>query len=324
MRTLKAINTLELSEDSRYRATAPFDSLSRRTGGALWRGDGWHTRQDRRAQGRDLRRKKRRWREDQRIIQVDLLPHWQGRKAKKATKIGRRDVAAVLDANVERDAPIMANPTKALISKIYNFGIGRDIVEHNSCLEVAARQGAPERPGARQRGDPRHLARARRGGADHGHHLQDAAPHGAARRRGAEDALARRRRRLVDDPCRDRQERSGARRADQPAGSSRARGAAAEDRLFGVGLREPAPARSAHRRRAEGRRPDRQGRWRRLRAHDLRRTAATFMTSMGVSRLVVSKILNHVESGVTAVYYRHSYDEEKREALTRWGRRSRR
>jgi len=48
------------------------------------------------------------------------------------------------------------------------------------------------------------------------------------------------------------------------------------------------------------------------------------MTSMGVSRLVVSKILNHVESGVTAVYYRHSYDEEKREALTRWGRRSRR
>ena len=55
--------------------------------------------------------------------------------------------------------------------------------------------------------------------------------------------------------------------------------------------------------------------------HDLRRTAASFMTSMGISRLVVSKILNHVESGVTAVYDRHSYDAEKRRALVRWGER---
>ena len=43
------------------------------------------------------------------------------------------------------------------------------------------------------------------------------------------------------------------------------------------------------------------------------------MTSMGVPRLVVSKILNHVESGVTAIYDRHSYDAEKREALAKWG-----
>ena len=54
--------------------------------------------------------------------------------------------------------------------------------------------------------------------------------------------------------------------------------------------------------------------------HDLRRTAASFMTSMGISRLVVSKILNHVESGITAVYDRHSYDAEKRQALNAWAR----
>jgi integrase len=54
--------------------------------------------------------------------------------------------------------------------------------------------------------------------------------------------------------------------------------------------------------------------------HDLRRTAASHMTSMGIPRLVISKILNHVESGVTRVYDRHSYDPEKREALERWGR----
>lgn len=55
--------------------------------------------------------------------------------------------------------------------------------------------------------------------------------------------------------------------------------------------------------------------------HDLRRTAASHMTSIGVSRLVVSKVLNHAEPGVTAVYDRHSYDFEKRAALDAWGRR---
>ncbi len=52
--------------------------------------------------------------------------------------------------------------------------------------------------------------------------------------------------------------------------------------------------------------------------HDLRRTAASHMTGIGVSRLVVSKLLNHVERGITAVYDRHSYDAEKRAALIKW------
>ena len=55
--------------------------------------------------------------------------------------------------------------------------------------------------------------------------------------------------------------------------------------------------------------------------HDLRRTAASHMASFGVPRLVVSKLLNHVESGVTSVYDRHSYDAEKRHALDTWGAR---
>lgn len=58
-----------------------------------------------------------------------------------------------------------------------------------------------------------------------------------------------------------------------------------------------------------------------FRGHDLRRTAASLMVGAGVPRLVVSKILNHVETGVTAVYDRHSYDLEKRAALDFWGKR---
>jgi integrase len=55
--------------------------------------------------------------------------------------------------------------------------------------------------------------------------------------------------------------------------------------------------------------------------HDLRRTAASYMTGMGINRLVVSKILNHVETGVTRVYDRHGYDAEKRQALDAWANR---
>jgi integrase len=58
-----------------------------------------------------------------------------------------------------------------------------------------------------------------------------------------------------------------------------------------------------------------------FRGHDLRRTAASLMVGAGVPRLVVSKILNHVETGVTAVYDRHGYDLEKRAALDFWGKR---
>ncbi len=52
--------------------------------------------------------------------------------------------------------------------------------------------------------------------------------------------------------------------------------------------------------------------------HDLRRTAASHMAGMGVSRLVIKKILNHAERDITAVYDRHSYDTEKQAALLLW------
>ena len=47
------------------------------------------------------------------------------------------------------------------------------------------------------------------------------------------------------------------------------------------------------------------------------------MASMGTDRLTLSKILNHVETGITAVYDRATYDGEKRRALEHWGRKLR-
>lgn len=52
--------------------------------------------------------------------------------------------------------------------------------------------------------------------------------------------------------------------------------------------------------------------------HDLRRTAATYMTRLGVPRLVVGKVLGHADTDVTGRYDKHAYDREKRAALQKW------
>jgi integrase len=55
------------------------------------------------------------------------------------------------------------------------------------------------------------------------------------------------------------------------------------------------------------------------RLHDLRRTVATHMVRLGVSELVVGRVLNHAPQGVTArIYALHSYEAEKRMALELW------
>jgi integrase len=57
--------------------------------------------------------------------------------------------------------------------------------------------------------------------------------------------------------------------------------------------------------------------------HDLRRTFATHLRSLGVDRLIVSKLLNHAEAGVTKTYDRYSADPEKTAAMERWANRLR-
>lgn len=58
-----------------------------------------------------------------------------------------------------------------------------------------------------------------------------------------------------------------------------------------------------------------------FRPHDLRRTAASYMTALGIPRLTVSKVLNHSEAGLTRIYDRHSYDPEKARAMETWAAR---
>jgi integrase len=57
------------------------------------------------------------------------------------------------------------------------------------------------------------------------------------------------------------------------------------------------------------------------RIHDLRRTAASGMASIGTAPHVVDKILNHSSgtiSGVAAIYNRHQYSADRKQALDGW------
>lgn len=57
--------------------------------------------------------------------------------------------------------------------------------------------------------------------------------------------------------------------------------------------------------------------------HDLRRTAATGMARLGVPVRTTEAVLNHVSGtggGIVAVYQRHDYADEKRQALDAWAR----
>ena len=59
-----------------------------------------------------------------------------------------------------------------------------------------------------------------------------------------------------------------------------------------------------------------------FRVHDLRRTVATGMASLGINPHTISLVLDHIsvtKGTVTgAVYVKYSFDREKREALDSW------
>lgn len=78
---------------------------------------------------------KKRTCDDESMLRRDVIPCWG---ARPAADIRRRDVIDLLDFIIGRGAPIAARATKALVSKIFSFGISRDLVEHNPAIGVIA------------------------------------------------------------------------------------------------------------------------------------------------------------------------------------------
>ncbi|MDX8378095.1 MAG: tyrosine-type recombinase/integrase [Mariprofundales bacterium] len=83
--------------------------------------------------------RKRSWKEDERQLKKDVLPRWG---TKYISDIKKYDVIELLDNVLARGAPVAANRLLAVIRKMFNFGIGRDLIEYNPCAMIS--QPAPE------------------------------------------------------------------------------------------------------------------------------------------------------------------------------------
>lgn len=288
---------------------------------------------------RHAKPKKKTWREDQRNLDEDLLPKW---RHLRPSEIKRADVRERIEAVVDRGSPVHANRVLALIRKIFNFAIERDWLEYNPCHMV--KRPGKERPRDRvltpdeirrfwaatevepppiRAAFRLRLLTAQRGGeilnmrwrdvdletrwwVIPGEFAKNGLSHRVPQNAQAVSILEE-----LRDWLERRIEEINVLRAKKHL----------EPKVFSDWVfpsRWYADEPLEWTRKATGRLKDLSDLD--FRPHDLRRTAASLMTSTGISRVVVQKILNHVETGVTAVYDRYSYDNEKRVALEAWGR----
>lgn len=266
------------------------------------------------------RRRKRTWREDERILESYVLPRWGARPASGVTA---RDVRELLDEIVARGASIQANRTFALVRRVFNWASAPDRAlvpqGYNPCRGLERPAAERQRERVLDLTEIRALWNALDGRADAALirlHLLTAQRDGELRAMAWRD---------VDldggwwtiPASRAKNGRSHRVPLSAMAVSVLRELPRLEAWVFpsrrGSGHRGRPYKLLARLRRASGVAD--------LRPHDLRRTVASHMTSMGIPRTTVAKLLNHADRGVTAVYDRYGYDREKREAVEAWARR---
>ena len=274
---------------------------------------------------RHAKQKKRSWREDERVIKKDITPAWGHRRVKD---IKRQDVADLLDRIVDRGAPVAANRTLALLSRMFNFAIERGSIEHNPCARIT--------PPGEERSRERVLTAdeiktfwygLEKAGTQENIKLALKFQMVTAQRRG-EVATARKADIDLDEkvwtiPV-ERSKNKMLHRVpltNTAAELAEALIAFSRDSEWLVPsprgeehITERALTRAIGNNRKSFPIPH-------FTPHDLRRTAASQMAESGIPRLHISMVLNHVEGGITRVYDRYTYMTEKREALERWEQR---
>jgi integrase len=264
---------------------------------------------------------KRSGHEDERVIRKELLPRWG---PKVAADIGRRDVVELLDAIMDRGARVMANRTRSIVSRIFNFGIDRALVETNPALRV--------KPGWKESGRSRILnaEEIRKFWV-----VLDGIEAAAALRmilltaQRPGEVSSMQWEELDDDGVwtipPEKSKNKGLHRVPLSAFGLELLDELGREKAGPVfpspidptrSIRRDALARALNRNRAALDMPP-------FTAHDLRRTAASQMTRLGIPRTVVGKILNHADRDMIGIYDRYAYDQEKLEALEKWGERLR-
>jgi len=272
----------------------------------------------------EVRKRERSIREDKRILDKDVLPAWG---TLKALDITRRDVINLLDEIVDRGAPIMANRTLAVIRKMFNFAVTRDIVPVSPCVGVQAPAPEQQRDRVLTPDEIRALWQSLEvAKMAEGTKLALKLQLVTAQRKGEIVSAAWEEIDLLEGWWTIPGEKSKNNLPHRVPLSPLAVELFQAAKFIAGDLPWvfPSPRGGKHIT-PEAidhalRRPGSEALGFTFVPHDLRRTAASLMTGMGIPRLVVSKILNHVERGITAVYDRHTYDGEKRQALEKWSR----
>jgi integrase len=266
------------------------------------------------------KKKPRSVRNDQYMLNADLLPVWQGRQL---SDIRRRDVIELLD-EISQRAPVKANRVRALLSVMFGFAVRRELVEANPVYGT-------DRP-AVERSRERRLDDAElRGlwGALAAESLQVAsffrlALFTAARKSElsqmawSEVDLDRGWWTLAAGRSKGNREHRIPLSPSAVVLLRELRANSRSDYVFRGHRGDRSTTAVQHwveriRRRAGLAAP-----WH---LHDLRRTVASGLAELGVERLVISRILGHAESGITGIYDRHNYGPEQHAALARWDRR---
>jgi integrase len=261
--------------------------------------------------------------EDKRIINRELLPKWGGRKAHEITRKNVIELINRIAMRSDKPAPVVANRTLALISTIFNFGVDNEIVESNPAARVRKPGVEHQRDRVLNEDEIRRVWGALEAETGQTRSIFRLALL-TAQRKG--EIVGMKKDELDLDAgwwtiAAERTKNGLAHRVPLTPQATQIllemNAAAGEERLIFRGGRIGRPLTNLQkpiRRIKKESKVD-------FRIHDLRRTAASLMTGIGIPRLVVSKLLNHVERGITAVYDRHSYDAEKRASLLRWERR---
>ncbi len=270
--------------------------------------------------------KRKTWKVAQQQLEVDAIPVWGKRKAKSIT---RRDVIQLIDSIMDRGAPVTANRTLSLLKQVFKFGVQRDILDTSPAAAV-------DKPAKEERRD-RVLSEDEIQSFWFG--LDKAVMSEnvrialklclvTAQRRAEVTGLAHGE---IDGDWwtlpKARSKNGKPHRTHlSPLAKSLIKGASGADYLFpSPGTDGPIQPQSLIIALARNRDKVVDGKrlfdMPRFTVHDLRRTAATRMAEIGVPRFDISKVLNHTDQDVTAIYDHYAYDAEKKKALLKWGRR---
>ncbi len=266
--------------------------------------------------------------EDTRILNKDAIPRWRNHLAREIT---RKDVIQLIDRVKDRGAPIMANRTLSVIKRVFNFGIARDLVETNPTLYV-------ESPAAEKRRDRVLSDKEITIFWERLNHMESTSDHVKAALKLIL-ILGQRPGEIVNmewdeidldtkvwDMPGDKTKNGLFHRvplsslAFNIVGRLDRHGSHVFPSRLGSGLSTDRPVRPSALAHAL-RRNQRLFSFDHFTPHDLRRTAASGMASIGVNRHIIKRILNHAERDVTSIYDRYSYYKEKREALEAWSTR---